>query len=208
MELALRPNQIKSYSQEATQMIEAAQQLYTRYSTIACPTVIMAGDADRIVDHERHAQRLHASIPGSRLSILPGAGHMIHHLAPLRMVEAIDLIAKGEISRESVRTEAVTWGTANREGEGPSPRHHAPSVSDRAIVPPDAVGWMVRVTTPSAMEEFWMAAFPDKGDAEAAVKKHVKASSDEELEGVATLSPEELAAQHMNPGDISSTAKE
>jgi hypothetical protein len=110
------------------------------------------------------------------------------------------LIANGGISRQSVRAEAATWGTANREGELSA--RHAPTQSDRTIVPPDAVGWMVRVTTPPATEEFWLAAYPDKGDAEAAVKEHVKASANEELEGVATLSPEELAAQHMNPGDI------
>jgi pimeloyl-ACP methyl ester carboxylesterase len=199
MELTLRPSQIKSFSQEQTHMISAAQQLNTRYSTIACPTVIMAGDADRIVDHEKQAQRLHASIPGSRLSILPGAGHMIHHLDPARMVEAIDLIANGEISTESMRTEAASWGTANGEGERSA---RAPLESDRTIVPPDAVGWMVRVTTPPATEEFWLAAYPDKDDAEAAVKEHVKASAAEALEGVATLSSDELAAQHMNPGDI------
>ena len=127
---------------------------------------------------------------------------MIHHLAPARMVEAIDLIANGEISRESMRTEAATWGTAGRESEELSVRHNAPLSSDRTIVPPNAAGWMVRVTSPPATEEFWIAAYPDKGDAEAAVQKHVKASSNEVLEGVATLSPEELVAQHMNPGDI------
>ena len=126
---------------------------------------------------------------------------MIHHLSPTRLVGAIDLIAKGEISRESMQTEAATWGTAN-SGKEISAREQAPLDSDRVIVPPDAVGWMVRVKSPPAAEDFWMAAFPDKGDAEAAVKKHVMASPNEEFEGVATLSPDELAAQHMNAGDI------
>jgi pimeloyl-ACP methyl ester carboxylesterase len=92
-------------------MITAAQQLSPRYSTITCPTVIMAGDADRIVNIERQAQRLHGAIPGSRLDVLNGAGHMIHHLDPARMVRAIDLIATGGITRASMQAEAATWGT-------------------------------------------------------------------------------------------------
>jgi hypothetical protein len=35
---------------------------------------------------------------------------MIHHLDPGRMVRAIDLIAAGGITRESVEAEAATWG--------------------------------------------------------------------------------------------------
>jgi hypothetical protein len=39
------------------------------------------------------------------------AGHMIHHLDPARLVKAIDLIATGGITRDSVQAEAATWGT-------------------------------------------------------------------------------------------------
>ena len=92
-------------------MIAAAGQLSPRYATLTCPAVIMAGDADRIVDIGRQAKRLHGTIPGSRLDVLPGAGHMIHHLDPGRVVRAIDLIATGGISRATVQAEAATWGT-------------------------------------------------------------------------------------------------
>jgi pimeloyl-ACP methyl ester carboxylesterase len=111
MPLALRPSQIKAFSQDTSQMIAAAQQLSPRYRAISCPTVIMAGDADRIVNVERQSQRLHGAIPGSRLDVLTGAGHMIHHLDPARMVKAIDLIATGGITRASMEAEAATWGT-------------------------------------------------------------------------------------------------
>ena len=111
MPLALRPSQIKAFSQDTSHMITAAQQLSPRYGTITCPTVIMAGDADRIVNVERQSQRLHGAIPGSRLAVLNGAGHMIHHLDPARMVRAIDLIATGGITRASMQEEAATWGT-------------------------------------------------------------------------------------------------
>jgi hypothetical protein len=64
--LALRPSQIKAFSEDTSHMITAAEQLSPRYAALTCPTVIMAGDADRIVDIGRQAKRLHGAIPGSR----------------------------------------------------------------------------------------------------------------------------------------------
>ena len=58
----------------------------------------------------RRAKCLHGTIPGSRLDVLPGAGHMIHHLDPGRMVWAVDLIANGGITKDTVRAESTTWG--------------------------------------------------------------------------------------------------
>ena len=58
------------------------------------------------------AQRLHGAIPGIRFDDIEGAGHMIHHLDPVRMVRAIDLIATGGITRASMQAEAATWGSA------------------------------------------------------------------------------------------------
>ena len=49
------------------------------------PTVIMVGEKDRLTS-SRHARRLHTAVPGSRLVVVPGAGHML-------MFEAPDLLA-------------------------------------------------------------------------------------------------------------------
>ena len=49
-------------------------------SQIACPTTVMAGEFDEI---KREATDLiHVSIPGSRLVIVPGAGHVLPKEAP------------------------------------------------------------------------------------------------------------------------------
>lgn len=45
------------------------------------PTTIMCGEKDRLTS-TRHANRLHAEIRGSRLVIVPGAGHMLMFEAP------------------------------------------------------------------------------------------------------------------------------
>ncbi|HET7460813.1 MAG TPA: alpha/beta fold hydrolase, partial [Longimicrobium sp.] len=41
---------------------------------IACPTLVMVGDQD-VATVPAKAERIHAAIPGSRLVVIPGAGH-------------------------------------------------------------------------------------------------------------------------------------
>lgn len=48
-------------------------------------TVFMVGEKDRLTS-TRHARRMHTAVPGSRLVVVPGAGHML-------MFEAPDLLA-------------------------------------------------------------------------------------------------------------------
>jgi pimeloyl-ACP methyl ester carboxylesterase len=91
--LTLRPAQIRAFSEDASHMVGAAQGLCARYPAIFPPTAILAGDADQIVDF-RQAQRLHGELPGSQLEILRGGCHMVHHIAPERIVRAIDTIAE------------------------------------------------------------------------------------------------------------------
>jgi alpha-beta hydrolase superfamily lysophospholipase len=57
------------------------------------PVVILAGTDDRYVDTERNSVRLHRELPGSALTLTPGAGHMIHHIAPEEVMAAIDAAA-------------------------------------------------------------------------------------------------------------------
>jgi signal transduction histidine kinase len=42
---------------------------------------------------DRQSRRLHDEIPQSELSVLPGLGHMVHHLAPDQVIKAIDRAA-------------------------------------------------------------------------------------------------------------------
>jgi hypothetical protein len=78
-------------------------------------------------------------------------------------------------------------------------------MTEEALVPPDAVGWMVRVTRPPAREAFYFAAYEAKSEAEAAVRAHARVSLSNDVEGVATLSPSDLAEQQMQTGDVRHT---
>jgi len=92
LSLALRPSQIRAFAEESAHMVAAAENLSSRYRSLFPPTAILAGDADEIVSY-RQAHRLHGDVAGSHLDILPGGSHMVHHIAPERVVRAIDTVA-------------------------------------------------------------------------------------------------------------------
>ena len=86
--LMVRPSQIRASSKDATHMIPDALAMSDRYGELDCPIAVLSGDADKVVDFREHALRFHAAVPGSVLDVFPGAGHMIHHVDPARVVRA------------------------------------------------------------------------------------------------------------------------
>ena len=76
-------------------MIAAAAALRRHYGEFSCPSIVMTGDADRVVDPEDQSIRLAHELNDSELRIVPGAGHMVHHAVPLEMAEAINRVASG-----------------------------------------------------------------------------------------------------------------
>jgi len=69
-------------------------ELEQHYRELKLPVVILTGGDDQIADVDRQSKRLHEEIPQSELTVLPGLGHMVHHLAPEQVVKAIDRAAE------------------------------------------------------------------------------------------------------------------
>lgn len=88
--MSLRPKQVQANAAESAMMIPAAMKLRSRYAELRTPVVIVAGDSDRMVTTTWHSQWLHEQLPGSALRIVPGAGHMVHHVATHQVMKAID----------------------------------------------------------------------------------------------------------------------
>ena len=88
--MALRPGQIRAAAAETAMMIPAAARLRNRYSALDLPVVIIAGEGDRVVDTHYQSEGLHREISGSTLHVIPGVGHMVHHIAPEAVLRAID----------------------------------------------------------------------------------------------------------------------
>jgi pimeloyl-ACP methyl ester carboxylesterase len=94
IEIAAAATQLRAVSEDAASMNSAVTGLQRRYAGLTLPVSILAGDADAIVKASEHSVRLHTTIPGSTLRLLPGLGHMIHYGARLKVERAIDDLMK------------------------------------------------------------------------------------------------------------------
>ncbi len=98
--MALRPSQVRATAVDGTLMVASVMGLSGRYGELAMPVAIIAGDGDKIVDN-RQSKRLNRAISGSVLHIVEGAGHMVHHLASRKVVDAIaEVERRGETMSE------------------------------------------------------------------------------------------------------------
>ena len=99
--MALRPSQIRATVVDGVFMVPSAAGLRAHYHELKVPVSVMAGGGDLVVSH-RHAERLHAAIPGSALQIVSGVGHMIHHVATDQVVQAIEEVARTSGARAPI----------------------------------------------------------------------------------------------------------
>lgn len=71
-------------------MIPAAFESSKSYDQLKMPTIIIAGDEDRLIDINKQSVRLHGEVTHSKLHRVAGAGHMIQQSATARLLAAID----------------------------------------------------------------------------------------------------------------------
>ena len=90
--MALAPSRIRAGASDAALMISGAAGLAARYADIDLPVAIVAGRGDRMVHTPTQSERLHQALPKSRLHLLDGIGHMVHHNAPDEVAAAIRLL--------------------------------------------------------------------------------------------------------------------
>jgi pimeloyl-ACP methyl ester carboxylesterase len=86
--MALRPTRMRAGAADAVHLVPAAARLARRYPELKMPVAILAGRGDRVVKASQ-AERLHRALPHSRLTLIDGSGHMVHHSATERVVAAI-----------------------------------------------------------------------------------------------------------------------
>jgi pimeloyl-ACP methyl ester carboxylesterase len=91
--LMLRPLHLRASAEDAAMMTPAVMELQEHYRDLKLPVVIVTGGDDQIADVGRQSRRLHEEIPQSELTVLPGLGHMVHHLAPDEVIKAINRAA-------------------------------------------------------------------------------------------------------------------
>lgn len=88
--LLLRPKTFLANARDVAGLRDFLARQATRYGALKAPTIIVTGDRDRIVSPREHAVTLAAAIPGAKLIVLPGVGHMPHHADPDKIVALIE----------------------------------------------------------------------------------------------------------------------
>ncbi|MFS8479996.1 MAG: alpha/beta hydrolase [Micromonosporaceae bacterium] len=83
-----RPAQFLANRRDVLAFSPTAQALSPRYPEISVPTVIVYGERDPFRVPE-HAKRLARQMPHARLSVIPGAGHMLPQVRPAVVLDAI-----------------------------------------------------------------------------------------------------------------------
>jgi pimeloyl-ACP methyl ester carboxylesterase len=96
-EMAMRPSQIRAGAAEAALMIPAACAASKTYSELGVPTIILAGEDDRLIDINEQSVRLHEEVKQSKLHRIAGVGHMVHQCATPDLMAAIDEAAAGTL---------------------------------------------------------------------------------------------------------------
>jgi pimeloyl-ACP methyl ester carboxylesterase len=91
--LVLRPGTLLANVQDLLGLAEALPAQSPRYAEIHVPTLVISGEADPIVRSDSQAVPLSRAIPGARLVLLPGIGHMLQYVASERVADEIVLLS-------------------------------------------------------------------------------------------------------------------
>lgn len=87
--ITLRRNTMIANARQRVRLLEDIKALIPHYGDIAVPTELLHGDKDTIVGLSIHSAKLVNQIPGARLTVLDGIGHMPQHVSQPEVISAI-----------------------------------------------------------------------------------------------------------------------
>jgi len=97
--LLLRPREFLANARDLVTLKAAVVEQAPRYRDIRTPTVVITGDTDDTVSPDIHSRPFAAAVPGAKLIVLPGVGHMVQNAAPELVMGEIDaMIGRNNIA--------------------------------------------------------------------------------------------------------------
>lgn len=93
LDLTLRPSQLHATARDTRHLIPAARATMPRRLALAVPVAILAGEHDAMIDTAEQSERFARELSHATLTIVPGAGHMLHYDAPEAIVAAIEKLS-------------------------------------------------------------------------------------------------------------------
>lgn len=103
--LLLRPREFLANAWDLVTLRAAMAEQAPRYANITMPISIIAGDADKTVSTHIHSQPLARFAKNTRLTVLPGVGHMIQYAAPDLVISEVEAMA-GTLSKSATTAAA------------------------------------------------------------------------------------------------------
>lgn len=91
--LSLRTSAVEANKADIAAISDALRRQAPDYARVQAPVEIISGTADFIIKPDRHPIPFDRMLPNSTLTLLPGVGHMAHHVHPELVLAAIDRIA-------------------------------------------------------------------------------------------------------------------
>jgi pimeloyl-ACP methyl ester carboxylesterase len=91
--LLLRPSTFLANARDMADLKRNLEPQPARYRGLSMPILLMSGTADFVVAPQLHAVPFAATVPHAKLVMLPGIGHMLHHVSTERVIEEIDEFA-------------------------------------------------------------------------------------------------------------------
>src|ERR1700733_759370 len=88
--LLLRPASFLANARDVADLKTNLTPLIPRYASLATPTVVITGTRDMVVAPRHHAFAFSEALPAAKLVVLPGVGHMLHHMASDRVIAEIE----------------------------------------------------------------------------------------------------------------------
>jgi pimeloyl-ACP methyl ester carboxylesterase len=93
--LLLRPQCFLANARDVAGLQRFLTMQVPRYGALRVPAVVISGERDPIVAPRQHARAFAAALPGSKLVLMSGVGHMPHHAEAERIVVEIgELLAR------------------------------------------------------------------------------------------------------------------
>jgi pimeloyl-ACP methyl ester carboxylesterase len=100
--LLLRPAEFTANAQDVGALRAFVTAQAPHYRDLTMPTVVLTGDADTTVSPNLHSRAIAAMLPDARLVVLPGIGHMPHHVATDEVMAAIDSVSIRQRAKDAV----------------------------------------------------------------------------------------------------------
>lgn len=85
----VRPAPVRAMTHDFHGLADALRELRPRYAGLRTPVVVVSGDRDRLVDHEKNSLAFAREVPDAEMILVPGAGHGLPQARPDAVIEAV-----------------------------------------------------------------------------------------------------------------------